>query len=110
MSEDEGDGLRVFAFEKLCQLERVGFLQGIQLADAQLLQPGHFLQKIVGVGIPKGLDQQAFGKVQSTLGYIVLRHRQATRTLPESPEQLAGEILPISAISRVTVSTSLSGR
>lgn len=72
MSQDQGDGLGLFAFQEARQLLWVRFLQRVQLTGAELLRACHLLHQGIRAFLPKGLDQQGAGIAVASLGQVFL--------------------------------------
>ena len=74
--ENQRDGLRMLALEKLGELLRIRLLKALELNHAHLGGSCNLLQQLLRPGVPKRLHEQFFGVVRAALGDITLRERE----------------------------------
>ena len=72
VGQDEGNRLRMLAFEKFGQLLRIGLLQAFQVHDAHLHRFRDLVEQLSGAGFPKRFDQQLLRIFRPTFGQVTL--------------------------------------
>src|ERR1035438_8348157 len=91
MREDQGDGLRMFVVNKLRELLRIGFLQGIEAGrfrSQRLHQPVHHFP---GMFRPECGDEHFLGEVHSALQDEIARHRHLVELVQHGLGQFVGD-------------------